>query len=180
MSVIAACSLAAASAAAQGPVTVTGVVTDSSGRVLPESAIEARRGLRMVAAATAGPDGRYRLELHSAGPHRLTARLDGFAAGAAEVTATAGAAANVDFRLDIAPLRDAVVVTASRTAEAAASVTESHSVFTADDIAALGGRSVADVLRYVPGLNVESSRRAGRARSRRSSRAAASPTTTTC
>lgn len=37
LSVIAACSLAAASAAAQGPVTVTGVVTDSSGRVLPGS-----------------------------------------------------------------------------------------------------------------------------------------------
>ena len=161
LSVIAACSLAAASAAAQGPVTVTGLVTDSSGRVLPESAIEARRGLRMVAAATAGPDGRYRLELPSPGPHRLTARLDGFASGAAEVTATAGAAANVDFQLDIAPLRDAVVVTASRTAEAAASVTESHSVFTAGDVAVLGSRSVADVLRWVPGLNVESTGREG-------------------
>ena len=159
LSAIAACSLAAASAAAQGPVTVTGVVTDPSGRVLPGSAIEARRGLRVVATATAGPDGRYRLELPSAGPHRLTARLDGFADGAAEVTAAATAI--VDFRLDIAPLRDAVVVTASRTAEATASVTESHSVFTADDVAALGGRSVADVLRWVPGLNVESTGREG-------------------
>ena len=158
LSVIAACSLAAASAAAQGPVAVTGVVTDSSGRVLPGSTIEARRGLRVVAAATAGPDGRYRLELPSAGPHRLSARLDGFAAGAAEVTA---ATAGVDFRLDIAPLRDAVVVTASRTAETAGSVTESHSVFTADDVAALGSRSVADVLRWVPGLNVEATGREG-------------------
>ena len=161
LSAVAACSLAAASAAAQGPVTVTGVVTDSSGRVLPGSAIEARRGLRVVAAATAGPDGRYRLELPSEGPHRLSARRDGFVAGAAEVTSAAATTTSVDFRLDIAPLRDTVVVTASRTAEAAASVTESHSVFTAADIAALGSRSVADVLRYVPGLNVESTGREG-------------------
>ena len=159
-SVIAACSLAAASATAQGPVTVTGVVTDSSGRVLPGTAIEARRGLRVVAAATAGPDGRYRLELPSAAAHRLSARLDGFVAGAVEVLPGA-AAASVDFRLDIAPLRDAVVVTASRTAEGAASVTESHSVFTADDVAALGSLSVADVLRWAPGLNVESTGREG-------------------
>ena len=38
---------------------------------------------------------------------------------------------------------------------------ESHSVFTADDIETLGSHSVADVLRYVPGLNVESTGREG-------------------
>ena len=54
-----------------------------------------------------------------------------------------------------------MVVTASRTAEGSASVTESHSVFTAEDIEILGSHSVADVLRYVPGLNVESTGREG-------------------
>ena len=89
----------------------------------------------------------------------MTARLDGFAAGATVLTAAADATA--DFRLDIAPLSDTVVVTASRTAEGSASVMESHSVFTADDIEALGSHSVADVLRYVPGLNIESTGREG-------------------
>ena len=153
------CSLAIAPAAAQEPAAVTGVVTDSSGGVLPGTTVEARRGLRLVSTASTGDDGRYRLDLPEAATYRLTAGLDGFVTAAAEVAAAGPA--TVDFRLDIAPVRDTVVVTASRTAEGAASVTESHSVFTADDIEALGSHSVADVLRYVPGLNVESTGREG-------------------
>ncbi len=152
-------SLSIAPAAAQEPVAVTGLVTDSSGGVLQGATVEARRGLRLVSTTATGGDGRYRLDLPETAPYHLTARLDGFVTAAAEVTATGPATA--DFRLDIAPVRDTVVVTASRTAEVAASVTESHSVFTAEDIESLGSHSVADVLRYVPGLNVESTGREG-------------------
>ena len=153
------CSLAIAPTTAQEPAAVTGLVTDSSGGVLPGATVEARRGLRLVSTTSTGDDGRYRLDLPEPAPHRLTARLDGFVTAAAEVAATGPATA--DFRLDIAPLNDTVVVTASRTAEGSASVTESHSVFTAEDIEILGSHSVADVLRYVPGLNVESTGREG-------------------
>ena len=153
------CSLAIAPTAAQEPAAVTGLVTDSSGGVLPGATVEARRGLRLVSTTATGDDGRYRLDLPEAAPYRLTASLGGFVTAAAEVAAAGPATA--DFRLDIAPVRDTVVVTASRTAEGAASVTESHSVFTAEDIETLGSHSVADVLRYVPGLNVESTGREG-------------------
>ena len=153
------CSLAIAPTAAQEPAAVTGLVTDSSGGVLPGATVEARRGLRLVSTTATGNDGRYRLDLPEAAPHRLTASLDGFVTAAAEVAAAGPATA--DFSLDIAPVRDTVVVTASRTAEGAAAVTESHSVFTAEDIQTLGSHSVADVLRYVPGLNVESTGREG-------------------
>ena len=150
--------MTAAPAAVQAPVTVTGTVRDAFGRALPGATIEARRGLRAVASTTARPDGGYRLDLPEAGAWRLTARLDGFAAGEVEVTA---AGATADFRLDVAPLKATVVVTASRTAADSAAVLASHSVFTADDAAALGSHSVADVLRYAPGLNVESTGREG-------------------
>ena len=138
---------------------MSGAVTDSSGGVLPGVTVEAQRGLRVVATAATGNDGGYRLDLPGAGRYQVTARLAGFATAAVDVAAAE--AATADFRLDIAPVRDTVVVTASRTAESAASVTESHSVFTADDIETLGSHSVADVLRYVPGLNVESTGREG-------------------
>ena len=195
LAAVVACGPAAAPVYAQAPAAVAGVVTDASGRVLPGVEIEARRGLLVVARAATGRDGRYRLDLPSAGTHRVTARLDGFAesaidlaaAGVATAQATAvgasatddirldvapvrdsvvgtaavGAGVTVDFRLHVAPVRDTVVVTASRTAEPGASVMASHSVFTADDIAALGSPSVADVLRFVPGLNVESTGREG-------------------
>ena len=153
------CSLLVAHLEAQEPAVVAGTVTDSSDGVLPGATIEALRGLRVVSTTTTGDDGRYRLDLPANGRYRVTARLDGFAAGTIDVTAGTGAAA--DFRLDIAPLSDSVIVTASRTAEAQVSVMESHSVFTADDIETLGSHSVADVLRYVPGLNVESTGREG-------------------
>ena len=153
------CSLAVAPLGAQEPAAVAGTVTDSSGGVLPGATIEALRGLRVVSTTTTGDDGRFQLDLPSEGRYRVTARLDGFAVGATVLTAAAGTTA--DFRLDIAPLSDTVVVTASRTAEGSASVMESHSVFTADDIETLGSHSVADVLRYVPGLNIESTGREG-------------------
>ena len=155
--------VAVAPVAAQAPVAVTGLVTDPSGGVLPGAAIEARRGLRVVAVASSGMDGRYRLELPPGGAERVTARLAGFAP--AGITVTAGAAdagtATVDFRLDLAPLEDSVVVTASRTAERGASVTESYAVFTAEDVARLGSHSVAEVLRQVPAFSVQSTGREG-------------------
>jgi len=153
------CSLAVASPGAQEPATVAGTVTDSSGGVLPGATIEALRGLRVVSTTTTEDDGRYLLNLPAEGRYRVTAQLDGFADGATDLTASAGATA--DFRLDIASLTDTVVVTASRTAEGSTSVMESHSVFTEDDIETLGSHSVADVLRYVPGLNVASTGREG-------------------
>ena len=148
-----------AAPAAQAPVTVTGTVTDSSGGVLPGASVEAARGLRVVAGTSTGQDGGYRLDLPSEGVYLVTARLDGFAAGETEVNASG--AATADFQLAIAPLRDTVVVTASRTAEGRASVMESHTVVTAEEIQALGSSSVADVLRHVPGLSIEATGREG-------------------
>ena len=133
------CSLAVAHLEAQQPAVVAGTITDSSGGILPGATIEALRGLRVVSATTTGHDGRYLLDLPADGSYRVTARLDGFAAGATDLTADAEATA--DFQLDIAPLSDTVVVTASRTAEGRASVMESHSVFTEDDIETLGSHS---------------------------------------
>ncbi|MEQ1574807.1 MAG: TonB-dependent receptor [Vicinamibacterales bacterium] len=56
---------------------------------------------------------------------------------------------------------DRVVVTASRTPLMRTHVIESVSVVDADDIAAIGASSLADVLRVVPGLSVESTGREG-------------------
>ena len=146
--------------AAQPPVVVAGLVTDLSGGVLPGATIEARRGLRVLAVVTTGVDGRYRLELPPEGAERVAVRLAGFAPAAVDLPVAAGAA-TLDFQLDLAPLQDTVVVTASRTAERRGSVTESHAVFTADEIERLGSHSVADVLQQVPGFSVQSTGREG-------------------
>ncbi len=146
-------------AMAQQAVVVSGTVTDSSGGVLPGATVEALRGNRITATTTTGSNGRYQLELPSAGDIRLTAQIEGFATGTINVSPAAGA--TQDFRLGLAPVNDTVVVTASRTEESRASVTESLSVFTAEDIQALGSHSLADVVTTIPGLNIETTGREG-------------------
>ena len=157
--VIALCALFVAPAVGQEPVAVTGTVTDASGGVLPGAIVEAFSGNRIAAVATTGQDGRYRLELPSASSYRVRARLDGFTTQTAVVMATTGA--TQDYRLGIAPVNDTIVVTASRTEESRASVTASLAVFSSEDIQKLGAQSIADVLRFVPGLNVEATGREG-------------------
>ena len=138
--------------------TVTGTVTDPTGAALPDAIIDATLGERPAGSTQTGADGRYSLSLE-AGSYRLTARLDGFTLGTANVNVSGPA--TQDFHLGLAPLDDTVVVTASRTAQSQRSVTESLSVFETDDVERLGAASAADVIRFVPGLNAEATGREG-------------------
>ena len=157
--VFALCALCVAPAVAQQPVVVTGTVTDTSGGVLPGATVEAFSGNRLARVATTGQDGRYRLELPSVRSYEVQVRLDGFTPQTVVVRTTTDTAQ--DFRLGIAPVHDTIVVTASRTEQTRASVTESLSVFTAEDIQALGSHSLADIVTQIPGLHVEATGREG-------------------
>ena len=149
-----------APAAAAQNVDVTGTVRDTSGAVLPGAAIDATVAGLTVATAIAGPDGRYRIALNASTRHQLRARRDGFGDEMFDIR-PASAAATHDFTLRIAAVSDQVVVTAARIPESRSSTTESMAVFTSKDIQALGSTSLVDVLRMVPGLNVESTGREG-------------------
>ncbi|MGH9143231.1 MAG: TonB-dependent receptor [Vicinamibacterales bacterium] len=151
--------LVPAIAAAQ-TVTVSGSVQDSSGGVLSGVAIDATVAGLSVATAVTDPDGRYSIALAANTQHQLRARLDGFADETFDIR-PASASMSHDFTLRIAAVADHVVVTATRVPESRSATTESMAVFTAQDIQALGSTSLVDVLRMVPGLNVESTGREG-------------------
>ena len=136
---------------------VTGTVTDGSGAVLPGATVEAILGSRVIATATTGTNGQYRLTLPANTDVRIRAELAGFTAD----TAVVEAGATQNFQLGLAPVNDTVVVTASRTAESRTAITESLSVFTAEDIQALGSTSLADIVTTIPGLNIEATGREG-------------------
>ena len=144
---------------AQQPVVMTGSVTDISGGVLPGSTLEILSRGQVVATVKTGPNGRYRFELPSEGRYQISVHREGFATQTVDVTVAPGV--NRDFQLRIAPLDDTVVVTASRTPERSQAVTESLMVFTAEDIQRLGSHSIAEVVRQVPGLQVEVTGREG-------------------
>ena len=139
---------------------VTGTVKDSSGAVLPGATIDATIAGLSVATTTAGADGRYSLALTPGTLHQLRARMNGFADEPFDLRTATGSMTH-DFTLHIAAVADQVVVTATRVAESRSATTESMAVFTAADIQALGATSIVDLLRVVPGLNVESTGREG-------------------
>jgi vitamin B12 transporter len=149
----------AAVASAQN-VDITGTVKDTSGAVLPGATIDATVAGLSVATTTAGSDGRYRIALAAGTLHQLRARMNGFADDTFDLRPSGGAAAH-DFTLRVAAVADEVVVTATRVPESRSATTESMEVFTAKDIQQLGSTSLVDVLRMVPGLNVESTGREG-------------------
>lgn len=144
---------------AQPSVTLSGQVTDPSGSVVAGAAIEVASGGRAVASTTTGPDGRYQLALVPGVRYEMRVRVPGFADESIELMPAADITRDVV--LQIAAIGDTLVVTASRVVESRVRTTESMTVITSDEIAAMGAAQLADVLRRVPGVNVESTGREG-------------------
>lgn len=139
---------------------VAGVVTDGSGAVLADAVVDALVAQQTVATATTGEDGRYHLNVPAGVPLTLRVRRTGFADHAVTLTGTVGPIAR-DVRMQLGGVSDTLVVTASRGLEGRATMTQSVTVATRQDIQTQGATSLADVMRYVPGINVESNGREG-------------------
>ena len=152
-------SLAVGLGQAQQAVSVEGMVTDTSGGVLPGARVEAISDGRIIATEFVGSNGRYSIGVPAGESIELTVHMEGFSSRTVRVTPTAGT--TQDFELGIASLADTVVVTASGTERSLASTTESLTVFTSDDIAELGSHSIADVVAQIPGLDIGATGREG-------------------
>ncbi len=151
--------LSAAFLGAQQTVTVSGTVKDASGGVLPGATVNVVVANQVVATTATVEAGRYQLQAPTGVPFQLRTHLEGFTD---EVVDIAGTSASVTRDLTLRVGRaDTVVVTSSRNAESLSRVTQSVTVATAGDIAALGSKSLADVLTTVPGLQIEAVGREG-------------------
>lgn len=148
------------SQAAGRTASVAGVVTDPSGRPVPDVAVEAVVADRIVSTARTGPDGRYVIDVPPGRRLRLHVRRDGFAEHTIDIAGVEGVAIR-DVALALGGMSDTVVVTASRGAVPRGAVTESVTVLTAADLAALGASSASDALRAVPGMSPAASGREG-------------------
>ena len=127
----------AMSLSAQAPVTVSGIVTDGSGAVVTGATVEAVVVDRLAARASTNEEGRYNLQVPAGTRPQLRVRAEGFADFVADLPVAVGPVTR-DVRLQVGGVSDTVVVTASRGAESRTNVTNSVSVMTAEDIAALG------------------------------------------
>ena len=97
----------------------------------------------------ADESGRYRLAIPAAGGCRLTVSLTGFEPSSAPCTAR-----DARIVLNVAPIAETVIVTATRTEAPAGQVGASVTVFTAEEIERRQKPLVADLLRSSPGAMV--------------------------
>ena len=126
--------------------TVTGVVQDASGAVVPGASITARAadGERR---AVSGADGRFTIDTSDSGDVTLVVLARGFARKEQTVSARES---NIAVVLDPAELREDVTVTASRTEQRLGNVPASVNVLRTEDIRNSPAVVVDDVLRQVP------------------------------
>jgi iron complex outermembrane receptor protein len=155
---VAACAaLAQPQAGGAAASSIAGRVVDPQGAGVPGALVTlyAREPLvRLTAAADAA--GAYRFERLAPGEYLIEADARGFAPAAARrVRLRAGEAARADMSLEVAGLRDEVVVTASDTAQAVDEVSKSLTTVTQREAEERDEYSVAEALRAVPGLRVQ-------------------------
>ena len=153
-------SLAFAGQEEPGAIAVSGTITDPSGGVVADSTVSAMIAGRVIASVVSAQDGRYQIAVPAGVPFQLRVVHEGFADEVIDVAGTTSSTVR-DVALTVGAVSDTLVVTASRGLEDRARVTHAVTVATAADIAALGASSLADVVRVVPGLNVESAGREG-------------------
>src|SRR5262249_7717787 len=101
---------------------------------------------REISSLFTDESGRFRLIVPE-GACEVTASLTGF-----EAMSVACGAEPLRILLSVAPVRETVVVTATRTAAPAGQVGASVTVFTADDLAARDVPLAADLIRSSPGV----------------------------
>ena len=152
--------LGAALRAEQTTASLAGVVTDQTGAAVAGAAVEVRLGGTLAGSATSDREGRYRVDGLAAGSYVVRVTANGFQMTDRPVAVTAAGAAVADIRLEVRTLEENVVVTAEQVraeVEAQRSLTPGGvTVLEGEDLYRRQVNSMADMLRYAPGVWAES------------------------
>jgi outer membrane cobalamin receptor len=137
-------------AVAAQPSALTGIVVDASGHAVPRAVVQAVAADGTAAASTlTEADGSFRIA-DAPASCRVEASLAGFSTASAPCDATSP----VRLTLEVAPVSEAIVVSATRTEAPAGQVASAVTVFDAADIARKQEPMLADLLRDAPGTIV--------------------------
>ncbi len=140
---------------------IEGTVLDPSGRPVAGAPVTLLRSLVVAGARRSDAQGKYAFEDLSAGAYRLAAHAPGFNAATHDVRVSRGETSRVDLHLELSAVQQQVVVSASLGGALAPQVGSSVSVISQRDMEDRGAQNVLEVLRGVPGVEVEQSGRRG-------------------
>jgi iron complex outermembrane receptor protein len=149
--------ICATSAYAQTVASVTGRVTDRQGAGVPGATVTLyarERPAESIQTVTDGT-GAYRFERLAPGEYLIAAEASGFARTAAQqVRVESGGSPTLDISLEIAGVREEVVVTAAGTPQAVDEVSKAITVVDQRELDERDEFSIPEALRTVPGLRV--------------------------
>ena len=132
---------------------IAGVVVDQDGRPVARAYVRALDGASPPSAVFADDRGQFQLHVIGSLHCRVQVTLAGFERAEVECTAFKGGAPT-RIELRVAPIRETVIVTATRTEAPASQVGASATVFTAEDLERRQTPLVADLLAATPGAMV--------------------------
>jgi len=149
--------LASAIAWAQGSSSISGVVKDPNGAIVPGAAVTlVSRDNTTSLRAVSDQSGHYRFAHLSPGLYLLSATAKALESSAVQtIDTTAGAQTGADLQLRLVAVTTSVTVTGSGTAQTTDETAKSISIIDTQTIQALDTNTISDALSYVPGLRVE-------------------------
>ncbi len=142
-------------------VALSGTVFDPSGRAVPGARVSLLVALTALDERQTDARGQFRFEGLRSGVFQLVASKPGFSTSSTEVELRDGEARSVDLRLKLSAVEQQVVVSASLGGVLATQIGSSVSVVTQHEMDDRGAQGVLEVLRGVPGLEVNQSGRRG-------------------
>jgi len=149
--------LATAFVLAQETISISGVVRDPQGAVIPGATVALISRDNAVSVKTLSDRaGGYRFEHLLPGLYLLSASAQGLETSQVQtVDASAGSRSEADLHLRVAAVSATVSVTASGTAQTTDEIAKSITVVSSETISFLDKSTITDSLSYVPGLRIE-------------------------
>jgi outer membrane cobalamin receptor len=134
--------------------TIAGQVTDPDGRGITAARILVVNSLGVVAEAVTESGGRYEIAQLDAGRYQVLVIADGLRTDPVDVALTADERRELSLRMRLSAIAESIVVSAAQIDVPLTSVADSVTVITAAELEARQIETVADALRFVPGLAV--------------------------
>ena len=150
--------LTAGSPAYSQDLSLSGTVTDAQGAAVPGAGVRvAREDAAVTRIAVSDPQGRFAMSGLPSGVFIVEVASAGFSRHTEVVTLTSGAPAMLNIELAVAGIDDTVVVTATGTPQMALEASKAITIIDASDMLARNDTSLADIVRFTPGVQVRGS-----------------------
>lgn len=141
--------------------TLRGTVTDPGGRVVAGARVSLLAPLSALDERQTDARGQFAFENLRGGVYRLAASSAGMATSGTEVDLREGDTRTVDLHLELSAVEEHVVVSASLGNALATEIGSSVSVVTRQEMLDRGAQSVFEILRGIPGVEINQSGRRG-------------------